>query len=160
MSGQERRKVVVPAAIVAILAIATLAVVGLVRREREGRAAEDQMLIQSGYAEPESLPPNYYSRLVGGAPLPLLVIEGGWSSATVSPVPSTPEKQRRYIARHARLLDEASAIGWFQITFTDLDLASNPPGIQPFAYRGLVTTTLDPKPALAAWDAEFARPLR
>jgi hypothetical protein len=110
-----------------------------------------------GFAEPESLPSNYYSRLVEGAPLPVMVIEGGWSSDTAATVPSTPDRQRRYITRHARLLDAAQAVGWFQITFTDLDLGYFPPSIEPFAYLGLVDANLMPKPALSAWDAEFAR---
>jgi hypothetical protein len=115
-----------------------------------------------GYAEPEDLPDDYYSRLVEGAPLPVMVIEGGWSSDTVGAIPSTPEKQRRYIARHAQLLDRAGAIGFFQITFTDLDPAFFPPGtILPlFAYLGLVDANLAPKPALTEWDRIFARPRR
>jgi hypothetical protein len=48
--------------------------------------------------------------------------------------------------------------------FTDLDLmafgqASNPQ-LVPFSLLGLVTTELVPKPALAEWDAAFARPRR
>jgi hypothetical protein len=113
-----------------------------------------------GFAEPESLPANYYSRLVESAPLPVMVIEGGWSSDSVLTVPSTPDRQRRYIARHARLLDAAQAVAWFQLTFTDLDLGYFPPSIAPFAYLGLVDPNLVPKPALSAWDAEFARAKR
>src|SRR5262249_9382973 len=33
-----------------------------------------------GFASPEDVPLDYYARLVAGAPLPLYVIEGGWSS--------------------------------------------------------------------------------
>jgi hypothetical protein len=111
-----------------------------------------------GYALPESLPDDYYSRLVETQPLPVMVIEGGWSSETVSPNPSTREIQRRYIRRHAELLDRVAAIAWFQLTFTDLDLASWPPGVAPFAYLGLVDTQYQPKPALGEWDAVFRRP--
>jgi len=109
-----------------------------------------------GFTDPDSIPGDYYTRLTLGSPIPVMVIEGGWASTTVA-VPSTPEMQRRYIARHARLLDAAGAIGWFQITFTDLDLTSFPPGVAPFATLGLVDVSLQPKPALSAWDAEFAR---
>ena len=116
----------------------------------------------AGFADPDSVPLDYYDRLDDGAPLPMLVIEGGWSSVTVSPVATTPEMQRRYIERHASILDRAGAIAWFQITFTDLDVEAFglPPGtdLTPFAYLGLVDENLDPKPALAAWDAIFARP--
>jgi hypothetical protein len=68
--------------------------------------------ILGGYAVPEILPANYYTRLVESHPLPLLVIEGGWPSETVAWIPSTPGTQRRYIEKHAQLLDAARAIGW------------------------------------------------
>lgn len=111
-----------------------------------------------GFVDPESLPPDYYSRLVEGAPLPLFVIEGGWTSETVVGIPSTPGLQRRYIRRQAQILDAAAAIGWFQINFTDLDVSAWPAGIEPFSRLGLVTTSLDPKPALAVWDSIVALP--
>jgi hypothetical protein len=62
------------------------------------------------------------------------------------------------------MLDAARSIAVFQLTFTDLDLASyqQPPGsaLALFAWLGLVDVNLNPKPALAAWDEVFARPLR
>jgi hypothetical protein len=77
-------------------------------------------------------------------------------------VQSSPEKQRRYIERQLELLEEAGATAVFQLTFTDLDVASFPlpPGsILPlFAHLGLVDVDLHPKPALAAWDDAFSRP--
>jgi hypothetical protein len=112
----------------------------------------------AGVADPADLPLDYYARLVADAPLPVYVIEGGWPSAAVGGNASSPDEQRRYIERHALLLDAARAEGWFQITFTDLDLAAFPPGVAPFASLGLVDVNLQPKPALAAWDAVFARP--
>lgn len=117
----------------------------------------------AGFAEPEQLPLDYYSALVAEAPLPLLVIEGGWTSVSLGDaIPSSPEKQRRYIERHARLLDQARAEAWFQITFTDLDLAAFPfgQGLLPFAFLGLVDVNSQPKLALQAWDAAFARPFQ
>ena len=116
----------------------------------------------AGFAEPESIPENYYARLVESAPMPMMVLEGGWTSASLdTSIVSSPEEQRRYILRHAEILDAAGAAGVFQITFTDLDPAYFPPGtILPFfASLGLVDVDLNPKPALAAWDALFARPL-
>lgn len=112
-----------------------------------------------GTADPDELPLEYYSQLVAGAPLPLYVIEGGWPST--SALGSSPEEQRRYIERHARILDTARAEAWFQITFTDLDVEALPfgPNLAPFASLGLVDVNLQPKPALQAWDAAFARPL-
>jgi hypothetical protein len=116
----------------------------------------------AGFAEPESIPADYYSRLTQGPPIPEMVIEGGWTSASVTGVTSTPDKQRRYIVRQAELLDQARAIAVFQLPFTDLDLTgvTLPPGsILPlFAALGLVDVNLTPKPALTAWDATFRRP--
>lgn len=110
-----------------------------------------------GYTQPESIPLDYYSRLVAGEPLPEVVLEGGWPSVAAGGVSSTPELQARYIRRHAELLDAAQAVAVFQITFTDLDLSASPPppgSVLPlFAHLGLVDSALAPKPALAVWDS-------
>jgi len=116
-----------------------------------------------GFTDPDSIPLDYYTRLQLAKPtqLPMLVIEGGWPSDTVG-VPSDPLKQRRYIARHALIQDQAQTKAWFQITFTDIDAAAYgfPPGIAPFTKLGLVDVNLSSKPALSAWDAVFSRPRR
>jgi hypothetical protein len=114
--------------------------------------------------EPEELPLDYYTRLASGGPQPLLVIEGGWTSASLGGIASSTDKQRRYIERHLQILDTARAAAYFQITFTDLDTGALglPPGsILPlFAANGLVDVNLAPKPALGPWDAAFRRPYR
>jgi hypothetical protein len=117
-----------------------------------------------GFTDPDLLPLEYYSRLQEGlTPLPMMVIEGGWPSVSLGAFTSSPDVQRRYVERHLRILDAARAAGYFQITFTDLDLAAIEPApgsILPlFAALGLVDTALSPKPALAAWDEAFRRPL-
>jgi hypothetical protein len=115
----------------------------------------------AGFAAPESLPEDYYSRLVEGLDLPVAAVEGGWTSETVSGIVSSPAVQRRWILRQSELLDTAGAIALFQLTFTDLDLSSFPfpPGspLPLFAHLGLVTVDLAPKPALGAWDSVFVR---
>src|SRR5437667_81856 len=115
-----------------------------------------------GFAVPESLPLTYYSRIVEGTTLPVLVVEGGWPSVTVGSVVSSPALQARYIARPTELLDRAHARSVFQLTFYDLDLTGVPlpPGsILPlFTHLGLADSALNPKPALAEWDRVFARP--
>jgi hypothetical protein len=117
-----------------------------------------------GFAEPEDVPIDYYDRLTPSPAMPMYVIEGGWTSAAVEGVTSSPEKQARWIKRHMELADRAQLAGLFQITFTDLDLDALPlpPGsILPlFAYTGLVDASFQPKPALAEWDRAFRRPLR
>ncbi|MFN8548693.1 MAG: hypothetical protein U0527_12205 [Candidatus Eisenbacteria bacterium] len=113
-----------------------------------------------GWADPDSLPLDYFSRLVDGAPLPVLQIEGGWPSDEGSGVLSSPEMQRRYVRRVALLLDEARAVGWFQINFTDLEEGQWPAGARQFARIGLVDAALQAKPALEEWRSVFARRLR
>ncbi len=116
-----------------------------------------------GFAAPEDIPPDYYSRLVADAPLPMMVVEGGWTSGAVGSVTSSPDLQARYIRRQAQLADTAGLLGIFQITFTDIDLGSFtvPAGsILPlFAQLGMVDIAYRPKPALAVWDSVRATPL-
>ena len=116
------------------------------------------------YADPDDVPLDYYTRLANGRSIPVLVVEGGWTSGAVSTVQSSPEKQARYIRRHERLLDAAKAVAVFQLTYTDLDLSAFPPqppgSILPlFAQLGMVDAQLRPKLALRAYDSVFARPL-
>jgi hypothetical protein len=113
-----------------------------------------------GYATPEDIPLDYYTRLVADSPIPELVLEGGWPSVAAGPVSSTAEMQSRYVRRHAAILDAAQAVAVFQITFTDLDLSAAPPppeSILPlFTHLGLVDSALGPKPALTVWDSLLA----
>jgi hypothetical protein len=114
-----------------------------------------------GFNDPDAIPDDYYSRLIQGARLPLLVLEGGWPSVPVGAVGSTPALQARYIGRQGELLRGLGAAALFQITFTDLDTSAFPPptgaGLVPFAHLGLVDSALGPKPALGAWDSLLAR---
>jgi hypothetical protein len=117
----------------------------------------------ASFSEPDSIPLNYYSRLTESAPLPLVVLEGGWSSVSVGGAVSSPAQQAEYLRRQAAVLGSAHAAALFQITFTDLDLSGwpgQPTGLEPFAHLGLVDSALTPKPALADWDSVFARPYR
>lgn len=120
-----------------------------------------------GYATPEDIPADYYSRLLaGGSALPMMQVEGGWPSvgatANGATFTSSPELQARYVTRIAPLLDSVAARGWIQLEFVDVDLASFPqpvPANLPlFATLGLVESNYAAKPALAQWDALFARP--
>ena len=114
-----------------------------------------------GFADPESVPLDYYSRIAQDAALPVLVVEGGWSSVAFDTLVSSPAEQARYIARQVQLLDSARARGVFQLTFYDLDLTgvTLPPGsILPlFAHLGLADSAFTPKPALAVWDDALRR---
>jgi hypothetical protein len=117
-----------------------------------------------GFAEPDQVPLDYYDRLRRGHSLPMLVVEGGWASASSPAFQSSPDKQASWVRRHALLLEEAEVLAAFQLTFTDLDLTSFPPPIPEilplFATLGLVDAELRPKPSLAVWDSLFALPLQ
>lgn len=117
-----------------------------------------------GFSDPDDVPLDYYARLTEGSDLAGIVVEGGWSSASVGGVVATPEMQARWIRRQMQLADHGELVAVTQITFSDLDLSAYPvpPGsILPlFAHLGLVDTGLQPKPALAEWRAAFERPLQ
>lgn len=113
-----------------------------------------------GHSDPDEIPVDYYTRLRGKTGLPVIVTEGGWVSKSFGPIKSNPSS-RRYIARHADLLDSVSAIGWFQLQFAELG-----PQIVPRpAARYLAIVHLDradrqqfsPEAALAQWDEQFGR---
>lgn len=115
-----------------------------------------------GFDQPEDVPVSYYSRIADEVGTPVLVVEGGWTSAGVGGIVSDPAKQARWWRRQVACAMFAGVVGLYQLTFTDLDLASFPPqppgSILPlFARLGLVTADLAPKPALAVWDSAFAR---
>jgi hypothetical protein len=105
-----------------------------------------------GFASPSAIPLNYYSQLGSGHSIPVFVSEGGWSSAY-----GGLGVQAAYIDRQGQLLAQANAIGLFQLTFTDLDLSGwgsvDSAGLVAFAFLGVVDTSFNPKPALAAWDS-------
>jgi hypothetical protein len=110
-----------------------------------------------GFATPEAIPLDYYSRIGSGSSVPMMIVEGGWTSGSVPGVASSPDLQARYIRRQMQLADAAKLLGIYQITFTDLDLGSYPVpsgSILPlFAQLGLVDASYRAKPALAVWDS-------
>jgi hypothetical protein len=115
-----------------------------------------------GFTDPAQVPDDYFSRLASDPAIPVLISEGGWSSANVGAVHSSPALQAQWIARAATFADNAHAVAWFQLDFADINLAAfgldpNDPQVAPFAFIGLVDTTLVPKPALATWDSIFVR---
>lgn len=115
------------------------------------------------YPTPEDIPSNYYTRVVSGRTLPVMVVEGGWTSASVGSIVSSPDIQARYITRHALLLDSVRAVAVIQLQYADLDLSTfpqpQPANLPLFADIGLTDSDFNAKPALAAWDALHARRL-
>lgn len=117
------------------------------------------------YPDPDQIPLDYYSRLAGGRHLPIMVVEGGWTSASVGAVQSSPATQARYLRRQERLLDSAKAIAVFQLNYTDIDISAYPPqppgsALALFTSIGFVDTAFKAKAALSTYDSIFARPLR
>ena len=116
------------------------------------------------YADPDQVPLDYYARLENGRKLPVLVVEGGWTSGSAGSIQSSLTKQARYLRRQERLLDSAAAIAVFQLSYTDLDVSQYPAQQQAslavFSQLGLVDTELRPKTALSTYDSIFARPRR
>ncbi|HTI11430.1 MAG TPA: hypothetical protein VL832_22810 [Puia sp.] len=121
------------------------------------------------FEKPEDIPLDYYSKLTAGRSIPVFVSEGGWTSQTITgfsgeTINSSPQIQQQYITRQSQLLDNAQAIAVFQLTFTDIDLSSQPPSVPPsikyFAYLGLVDANFNPRPALSTWDSLYKKPLK
>jgi hypothetical protein len=113
------------------------------------------------FPEPSNLPDDYFARIPSGRSIPLLVVEGGWTSGSIGQIQSSQAKQAQYVARHAQLLERANVIVWLQLTYTDLDVAAFPPqppgsSLALFTQLGFVDTQLRPKAALASWDSLFA----
>ncbi len=120
------------------------------------------------FSNPDEIPINYYSRLVEGKSMNLMITEGGWTSASFEgpnqkTIQGSVEAQQKYITRQSQLLNAAPSIAYFQLPFTDIDLSKVPPNVDPsisyFAYLGLVDINLKPKLSLTTWDNIFQRKL-
>lgn len=111
------------------------------------------------WPSPDDLPDDYYSRLLAGRSLPVLVVEGGWASEPFPGVPATLASQVAYFRRQARLLERLRTLTWIQLTPTDLEVGSFPSSLQaalrPFSRLGVFDSVLGAKPALAIWDSLF-----
>ncbi len=116
-----------------------------------------------GFAEPEEIPLDYFSRIATDAARPVMVVEGGWPTQSYATYVTSAAEQARWVRRQAQLLDAARAIGWYGLEFADLALSQWPgtvdPSLRLFASIGFVDSALTPKPSLATWDSLFARPL-
>lgn len=111
------------------------------------------------WPDPAEIPDDYYSRLMIGHSLPVMVVEGGWASTSYPGFVTSPAKQAGYLRRQAALLTAIGAVGWLQLTPTDIDVSAFPAEtrtqIAPFATLGVYDANLAAKPALAVWDSLF-----
>lgn len=117
------------------------------------------------FDDPAEVPDDYLEAFDEATDLPLLMVEGGWSSADVPWAEGTPARQAAWFRRYEELLDDVGARLWVGLTFTDLDVGTFglPPeraeGLSNFARMGLLDTELRRKPAYAVWAAIHDRPL-
>ena len=115
------------------------------------------------YSDPTQIPLDYYTRIANGRKIPIVVVEGGWTSAAVGSVQSSQAKQVAYLRRQEKLLDSAKAIAVLELNFSDIDLTAYQPlpagsTLPLFASLGFVDARLAPKAALATHDSIFSRP--
>lgn len=118
------------------------------------------------------IPADYYTPLLtrtlqqaqGGAPKPLAVAEGGFSSQAVSPINGSSDAQVAYLnAIHDQL--GSRLVFWVNLLLTDFNLQSyaeylpsngqserDLESLGYFAYTGLQNFDRSPKPALAVWN--------
>jgi hypothetical protein len=120
-----------------------------------------------GYDSPASMPADFFQRIVAGKKLPVFITEGGYTSATINSyngtvIISNPDLQAAYYRRQAQFLNSVNGIGWFQLSFTDIDMSALPAGVSPniqyFAFLGLLDKDLKSKPSLAVWDSLYRLP--
>jgi len=117
------------------------------------------------FDEPSEIPDDYFRVFADATDLPLLLVEGGWTSADVPWSAGTPEQQVAFVNRFEQLLDGVRARAWVMLTFTDLDIDSygldpdRAAGLSNFAHMGILDVDLQRKPAYAAWKRVFDRPL-
>lgn len=118
------------------------------------------------FDHPSDIPDGYFSTFDDATDLPLLMVEGGWTTAPVPLGSGTPQEQVEFLRRYEVLLDEIEAEAWVMLTFTDLDIEALglPPdramGLSNFSRMGLLDIDLQRKPAYAEWERIFQRPLR
>jgi len=121
------------------------------------------------FDDPSDIPPDYFSRLMVASGKPVLVAEGGWSSAPAGKgeTPETLAAQARFMERFFVLVDSVQPELVILLLFADLDLEawktvapanSDPERVRPFISMGLAHDDLSPKPALNIWAAVFNRP--
>ncbi len=108
------------------------------------------------FSDPSEIPADYFKRFADATNLPLLLVEGGWSSANVPSASGTPEEQVAFLNRFAQLLNGVGAKVWISLTFMDGNWG---PDAANFSSMGVMNEALQRKPSYAAWQQIFDRPL-
>ena len=122
------------------------------------------------FETPAGVPDDYFARFDAATDLPLLFVEGGWSSEDTEILRATPQEQAAFFRRYEELLDGVEAGLWVMLTFTDIDIEQlvangqlspeRAAGLSHFARMGIVDVELAPKPAYEVWEEIFSRPRR
>ncbi len=116
------------------------------------------------FDSPDQVPSDYFTALDQATDLPLLMVEGGWSSEDTQLLNATPQEQIDFFRRYEQLLDGIQAELWVMVTFTDIDMTSLglPPdralALSNFAFMVILDTALRRKPSYAEWERIFSRP--
>ncbi|MDP2481290.1 MAG: hypothetical protein Q8W49_12440 [Candidatus Palauibacterales bacterium] len=117
------------------------------------------------FPTPADVPDDYLRRFRDATSLPLIMVEGGWSSQSTDAFQSTPQEQVDFFRRYETLLDGVDARLWVMLVFADLDIpslglpADRAAGLAPFAHMGIVDSDLIPKPSYEVWKEIHDRPL-
>lgn len=114
---------------------------------------------------PAEIPDDYFSRFRVATDLPLILVEGGWSSESVDGLQGSPEAQAEFLRRFEELLDGVESPLWVMLIFADFDVGAF--GLTPerqsalgrFSRMGIVDTELRPKPAYDVWVDILSRAL-
>ena len=115
------------------------------------------------FDDPSEIPADYFAAFDEATELPLLFVEGGWSSANVPWSTGSSVQQVEFFQRYEELLDAVGAEVWVMLTFADLDLAGwgltpdRAAGLSNFASMGIVDSNLVRKPSYAEWARIFMR---
>lgn len=116
------------------------------------------------FDEPADIPDNYLERFREATDLPLIMVEGGWSSRNTAAIQSTPEEQADFYRRFEGFLDGVEADVWIMLLYADLDIDALglPPdraeALSNFAFMGIADDQFVPKPAFDVWQRIFERP--
>ena len=117
------------------------------------------------FETPAAMPRDYFGAFRDVTNLPLIMVEGGWSSESVPGLAATPQEQVEFFRRFEGFLDAVNARLWVMLTFADLDIPALglPPDraetLSNFAFMGIVDTAMQRKPAFTEWVRIFERPL-
>lgn len=117
------------------------------------------------FDDPSEIPDDYFRVFRDHTDLPLLMVEGGWSSEPVPWGGGSVVEQAEFFRRFETLLDGVDARLWVFLLYADLDLEQW--GLEPddravlenFAHMGIVDTDLQPRSAYTVWARIFGRPL-